>query len=58
MNMQILVISCGKMSCDKSAVYIQITIIIYRPGARGFRQNITQSDDISRGALPRGKYHH
>ena len=34
------------------------TIIIYRPGARGIRRNITRSDDISRGALPRGKYHH
>ena len=37
---------------------IQYTIIIYRPGARGIRRNITRSDDISRGALPRGKYHH
>ena len=35
-----------------------ITFIIYRPGARGIRRNITRSDDISRGALPRGKYHH
>ena len=34
------------------------TFIIYRPGARGIRRNITRSDDISRGALPRGKYHH
>ena len=28
--------------------------IIYRPGARGIRQNITLSDDISRGACPEG----
>jgi hypothetical protein len=32
--------------------------IIYRPGARGIRRNISRSDDIFRGALPRGKYHH
>ena len=36
----------------------RVTFIIYRPGARGIRRNITRSDDISRGALPRGKYHH
>ena len=33
-------------------------IIIYRPGSRGIWRNITWSDDIFRGALPRGKYHH
>ena len=37
---------------------IHYTFIIYRPGARGIRRNITRSDDISRGALPRGKYQH
>jgi hypothetical protein len=35
-----------------------VTFIIYRPGVRGIRRNIIRSDDISRGALPRGKYHH
>ena len=40
----------NQSNCAKS------TIIIYRPGARGIRRNITRSDDISRGALPRGKY--
>jgi hypothetical protein len=37
---------------------IHYTFIIYRPGARGIRRNITRSDDISRGAFPRGKYQH
>ena len=34
--------------------------IIYRsrPGARKIQRYITRSDDISRGALPRAKYHH
>ena len=31
--------------------------IICRPSARGIRRNISRSDDIFRGALPRGKYH-
>jgi hypothetical protein len=30
----------------------ECTFIIYRPGARGIRRNITLSDDISRGAYP------
>jgi hypothetical protein len=38
-------------------IYCRRPIIIYRPGARGIRWSITRSDDISRGALPRGKYH-
>ncbi len=33
---------------------MKTTFIIYRPGARGIRQNITLSDDISRGACPEG----
>ena len=33
---------------------LNFTFIIYRPGARGIRRNITRSDDISRGALPQG----
>jgi hypothetical protein len=37
---------------------IIVIIIIYRPGARGIRRNISRSDDIFRGALPRVKYHH
>jgi hypothetical protein len=33
--------------------------IIYRLGAMaGDSENITRNDDISRGVLPRGKYHH
>ena len=32
--------------------------IIYRPGAREIRRNISRSDDIFRGALSRGIYHH
>jgi hypothetical protein len=39
-------------------LYTGIIFIIYRPGARGIRRNISRSDDIFRGALPRGKYHH
>ena len=39
-------------------LHSQLTFIIYRPGARGIRRNITRGDDISLGALPRGKYHH
>ena len=50
-----LIIYIGLFTYNKNRC---ITFIIYRPGARGIRRNITRSDDISRGALPRGKYHH
>jgi hypothetical protein len=38
--------------------YTSRIFIIYRPGGSGIRRNISRSDDIFRGALPRRKYHH
>jgi hypothetical protein len=43
---------------SKSDSSIIIIIYIDPDRARGIRRNITRSDDIFRGALPRGKYHH
>ena len=44
---------------DASKLNISHAIfIIYRPGARGIRRYISRSDDIFRGAFPRGKYHY
>ena len=37
----------------KIVLFYHEIFIIYRPGERGIRRNITRSDDISRG-----KYHH
>ena len=38
------------VSCAVCGHDIETTFIIYRPGARGIRRNITLSVDISRGA--------
>jgi hypothetical protein len=42
----------------KTLALVYEIFIIYRPGARGIRLNISRSDDIFRLALRRGKYHH